>query len=111
MIEHNFDAGPVSINYVAEGREDGRPAQPGQRGRQRGGRREGAGRADHWARAAYTLGRAVCPGAPALEWCALTLALPGPCRAREPCSQRERGRGRGRDADVGGVGATTGPAL
>ncbi|HEY3108425.1 MAG TPA: alpha/beta hydrolase [Chloroflexota bacterium] len=25
MIEHNFDAGPVSINYVAEGREDGRP--------------------------------------------------------------------------------------
>ena len=25
MIEHTFDAGPVAINYVAEGREDGRP--------------------------------------------------------------------------------------
>lgn len=25
MIEHTFDAGAVSINYVAEGREDGRP--------------------------------------------------------------------------------------
>lgn len=25
MIEHSFEAGPVSINYAAEGREDGRP--------------------------------------------------------------------------------------
>jgi pimeloyl-ACP methyl ester carboxylesterase len=25
VIEHTFDAGPVALNYVAEGREDGRP--------------------------------------------------------------------------------------
>jgi hypothetical protein len=25
VIEYTFDAGPVSINYVAEGREDGPP--------------------------------------------------------------------------------------
>ena len=25
MIEHTFDAGAVSLNYAAEGREDGRP--------------------------------------------------------------------------------------
>jgi pimeloyl-ACP methyl ester carboxylesterase len=25
VIEHTFDAGPVAITYVAEGREDGRP--------------------------------------------------------------------------------------